>query len=93
METLSKKQFELERNLFHYLKDLETEQCKMYNLAKDNIKIAKGLNDDYELKGWKLELKNIENRLRFIDTQIGQFPIYIDLTYSDYLKVVKPSNK
>ena len=88
-QILSKEELRLEQNLLRFLKQMDFEQSKMLDIAKHNLKISKESNDDYGIKGWKLEIKCIKNRLKFIDTQIGQFPIYIDSTYSDYLKIVK----
>jgi hypothetical protein len=93
MSTLSKEDFELQRNLFNYLVALNYTQSEILNRAKENLKISKELNDEVFVKGWKREIKFVKNRLKFIDIQMGQFPIYIDSTYSDYLKIVKPSNK
>jgi hypothetical protein len=86
---LSKEELRLEQNLFMFLKQIDYQQSEMLEIAKHNLKISKESNDEYGIKGWKLEIKNIKNRLRFIDTQMLQFPIYIDSTYSDYLKIVK----
>lgn len=85
-QKLSKTEFELERNLFYYFNELKFQQTQMLDITKNNLKLAKKSNDEHAIKGWKIELKYVKNRLKFIDSKIGEYPIYIDSTYSDYLK-------